>query len=183
MTARRSAVLGLIFCLAAGLLSASRRRDPLTDTEVDQLREAAQAPDVRLRLYVKFTRARMVVIEQLRGDPKLAENRGKRIHDLLEDLSLLEGELNDNMSNYAGYDVRKALKEIVELDAELQLKLRSLKEASDDAAVKESGDYRFALQDTIESVNDNADSAREMLDEQNKLAKEKKLKKSEPLMK
>ncbi|HUR37616.1 MAG TPA: hypothetical protein VM009_07345, partial [Terriglobales bacterium] len=47
------------------------RRDPLTETEVDQLREVTQEPIKRIKLIVKFARARMLAMEQLRSDPKL----------------------------------------------------------------------------------------------------------------
>ena len=77
-----------------------RERDPLTEKEVDQLRETAIEPEKRLKLMVEFTRARMVAIEQLRSDPKLAKERGQRTHDLLEDIATLVDEIDDNVENY-----------------------------------------------------------------------------------
>jgi uncharacterized coiled-coil DUF342 family protein len=154
---------------------AQRRRDPLTDAEVDQLREQAQNPEDRLKLWVKFTRARIVAMDQLRGDPKLAAERPQRIHDLIEDLGEMVGEIDDNMSTYAKdrWDIRKELKEIVEMTSELEVKLRSLKEATDPESVKELPTYRFVLQDTTEAVKNLADDARDALDQQNEQAKEK----------
>ncbi len=169
-----AAALLLIF---AATFAAARRRDPLTDAEVDQLREAAHTPEQRIHLYVKFTRARMTAIEQLRGDPKLAADRGRRIHALLEDLTVLLNEIGDNIDNYAGWDMRKPLKEVIEMDAEFQVKLRSIKEATDAATQAEMADYKFALEDAIDAVNADAESSRQALEEQNQLAKEKKLKK------
>ena len=176
MNVRSIIAVSLLLAFAA-TFAAARRRDPLTDTEVDLLREAAQTPELRIHLYVKFTRARMAAIEQLRGDPKLADGRGKRIHDLLEDITLLLDEIGTNLDNYAGWDMRKSLKEVVEMDAEFQVKLRSLKEATDAASRAELPDYRFVLDDAIDAVNTDADASRQALDEQNQLAKEKKLKK------
>ena len=72
-------------CLAATSFAGKLRRDPLTPDETDQLREQAQEPVKRLRLYIKFAGARIMAIEQLRSDPKLAAGRGQKIHDLLED--------------------------------------------------------------------------------------------------
>src|SRR5947209_18178955 len=72
-------------------------RDPLTDKEVDQLRETAIEPEKRLKLMVEFTRARMLAIDQLRSDPKMGKDRGKRMHDLLEDIATLIDEIDDNV--------------------------------------------------------------------------------------
>ena len=172
--------LAWFLVLAAIAVAAQRsRRDPLNDDEIDQLREAAQDSQQRMHLYVKFTRARMTAIEQLRGDPTLAEGRGARIHDLLADLTVLLDEISDNLDAYSDkqQDMRKAVKEIIEMDTEFQVKLRAIREATDDAATKEMKDYQFALQDAIEAVNQSADNARDVMEEQNKLAKEKKFKK------
>jgi hypothetical protein len=155
-----------------------RERDPLTDKETDQLRESAIEPEKRLKLYVEFTRARMTAIDQLRSDPKLAKDRGKRMHDLLEDIATLVDEIDDNVENYdeRSADLRKPLKELVQMDSEFQLKLRELKAAADDPKnASEASDYSFALQDAIDSVNTSAESSRKLLEEQNvKFAKKKK---------
>ena len=45
-------------------------RDPLTDAEVDQMREAADFPNKRLELLVKFARERVFEIEARRANPK-----------------------------------------------------------------------------------------------------------------
>jgi len=54
---------------------AERKRDPLTPPEVDQLRETALEPELRLKLYIKFARVRLASLEQVRSDPKI-KNRG-----------------------------------------------------------------------------------------------------------
>ena len=164
-----------MLALASLAAHAQKRRDPLTDDEVDQLREQAQNPEDRLKFWVKFTRARIAAMDQLRGDPKLAADRPQRIHDLLADLGDMTGEIDDNMSMYAKdrWDIRKPLKDIVELADELQVKLRSLKEATDPESVKEGKTYRFVLQDTTEEVKNLGDDARELLEQQNEQAKEK----------
>jgi hypothetical protein len=155
-----------------------RERDPLTDKEVDQLRESAIEPEKRLKLYVEFTRARMTAIDQLRSDPKLAKDRGKRMHDLLEDIATLVDEIDDNVENYdeRNADLRKPLKELVQMDSEFQLKLRELKAAAEDPKnSSEASDYSFAVQDAIDSVNTSSESSRKLLEEQNvKFAKKKK---------
>ena len=162
----------LVVLLSLAVMGAAgRRRDPLTDEETEQLREVALEPIKRLRLYIKFSRARMMALEQTRSDPKLAEDRSKHLHDLLEDLGNIVDEMDDNVQSYDKQraDLRKPLKEVIEADSELQMKLRALKEraTNDAAAAKEMRAYAFALENTIESVNASADGAREVLNAQN----------------
>jgi uncharacterized coiled-coil DUF342 family protein len=178
MMLKNSHVFAIIFALISfGSLftAAQKRRDPLTDDEIDQLREQAQNPEDRLKLWVKFTQVRIAAMDQLRGDPKLAADRPQRIHNVLQDLGDMVDEIDDNMGMYAKdrWDIRKELKEIVELSSELQVKLRGLKDATDSQSANEARTYRFVLQDTSEAVNNLADDARDLLDQQNEQAKEK----------
>ena len=178
MRTRLFAYLMLTLLIALPVRAQVRDRDPLTEKEVDQLRETAIEPEKRLKLMVEFTKARMVAIEQLRTDPKLAKDRGQKIHDLLEDLASLVDEVDDNIENYSqrSADLRKPLKQVVEMDSDFQGKLRELKAASEDAKnVDEASDYKFSLEDAIDSVNRSAEATRKLLEEQNvKFAKKKK---------
>ena len=168
------------FLFVVSLAYAQHKRDPLTEPEVDQLRETAQEPDKRLKLMVKFARSRMLAIDQLRSDPKLAQGRGERIHDLLEDFMNLMDEIDDNVDNYSGKqsDIRKSLKELVEADNEFQLKLRTLRDAAknDTKIADEAKEYEFVLDNTLEAVNQSVDSARKTLDDQNEQFSKKKKK-------
>jgi hypothetical protein len=156
-----------VVLLTTPALAASR--DPLSPAETDQLRDLAQEPDKRIRLYVKFARARMATLDQLRADPRFSEERGERVHDLLEDFTLLIDELDRNMNMYADRkeDIRKSLKDVIEADTGFQLSLRTIKDAptTDSAAAKEAKKYDFALQNAIEAVNSSMDSARALIDE------------------
>ena len=49
---------------------AAQKRDPLTEKEVDQMRESADWPDKRIELMVKFARERMTAIDQLQANRK-----------------------------------------------------------------------------------------------------------------
>src|SRR5262249_6965230 len=111
MNKRIPVVLATLVVLVATSYAGKVRRDPLTAPETDELREVAQEPVKRLKLYVKYGQARMTAIEQLRSDPKLAEDRGRQIHDLLEDFTNIVDELDDNVDMYheRGSDLRKPL--------------------------------------------------------------------------
>jgi hypothetical protein len=167
----------LLVTLAVPLLAQlPRGRDPLNDKEADDLREAAQEPEKRLKLMVQFARARLQSIEQLRGDASMSAGRGSQIHDLLEDFTELVDELDDNIDDFADrhMDERKGLKAVVEGATEFQLKLRALKEQS---TGKEAAEYAFALQNATDAVNSDLDNARQTLAEQETEFKEAKKKK------
>lgn len=177
MRMRSLALIAVLIVTSAPLWSQIHDRDPLTDAEVDQLRETAIEPEKRLKLMVEFTKARMTSLEQVRTDPK-AKDRGKRMHDLLEDISTLVDEIDDNVDDYneRSADLRKPLKQVVEMDSDFQTKLHELKNTENDPKnIDEASDYKFALDDAIESIDQSATANRKLLDEQNvKFAKKKK---------
>ncbi len=167
--------IGLIVLLLVTAAAAQKQlhHDPLTDAEADEMREVAQEPEKRLKLVVKFAQARLQAIEQLRGDPKMAEGRGKQIHDLLSDFAELVDEIGDNEDMYARQkaDISKPIGQVIIALSDFQLKLRALKEAAADPKnAAEAKQYEFALQDAIEAVDSNQQDSRELLDQ---LAKEK----------
>ncbi len=165
----------LMSSLVAPVVGQTRDRDPLTDAEVDQMREAADYPNKRLELMVHFAKERMGMIGVLRGDPPSA-TRPKQIHDYLQDFIALLDETDDNIDMYASHhsDLRKGLKLLIEANSEWQLQLRELKEKSPSEELQQ---YSFVLSNAVDSVADSAKNARETLEEQNKLAAEKKLNK------
>src|SRR5271169_6455922 len=88
--------------LAILLLStawAQRRHDPLNPLEVDQLRDAAQNPIERLKLYVQFARARLASLDQMRAEPKITD-RARQTRDRLQDFLDVYDELNDNIDTF-----------------------------------------------------------------------------------
>jgi hypothetical protein len=157
--------------LLLSTIASARRRDPLTEAEADQLRQAALEPYQRLKLFIKFTDARLESIDQLRADPKQADGRGKKIHNLLEDFTALMDEVNDNLDQYQGRpltkedrkDFHKGLKEVIAACDKWEAHLKSLQTSTetDPQAQKESQDYRFALQDAQDAVKSSAEMARE----------------------
>ena len=166
----RIVILALLFFLALPLSAQLGGREPLDETEINKLREVAQEPYKRLKLLVEFARARLASIDQLRGDPHLAADRGTKIHDLLEDFTKLVDEFGDNLDDYAARkeDLRKPLKTVIDGDTEFQLKLKTLKEQAAGAGAKagtETGDYSFALQNAIEAVDMSLDDSRKLLTE------------------
>jgi hypothetical protein len=159
-------------------VSAQKHRDPLTQQEIEKVRDTSWEPKQRLPLYVEFARARLVKLELARSDPKTA-NRAKQTHDLLDDFQLLYDELNDNIDTYVERkdDIRKPLKLIIEADTEFQAKLRALKEAAD-VPPAEAQQYEFVLTNAIETVDGSVDDHRKLLEDQEEAAKHKRLNKN-----
>jgi len=154
---------------------AQRRHDPLTQPEIDKIRDASWEPKERLTLYVEFTRARLVKLEEMRNDPK-TKNRAQQTHDLLDDFQLLYDELNDNIDTYVDRkdDIRKPLKLVIQADVEFQAKLRALKEAAD-VPKAEAQEYEFVLSNALETVDSASEDHKKTLEEQEDAAKHKKL--------
>src|SRR5437667_12255211 len=98
MTARplRRLVGWSLLLMIAAMAAGERRRDPLTQAEIDQVRDASWEPQQRLGLYMKFARARLVALEQMRNDPK-TKDRAAQTHDKLDDFLLIYDELNDKI--------------------------------------------------------------------------------------
>ena len=166
------ACCSLLLLLSSGL--AQQKRDPLTDAEVDQLRDTALEPDFRLKLYVTFARARLTALEQARSDPKTT-NRGLATHDGLQNFLDVYDELNENIDTYVDRksDLRKVLKAVIDGDTEFQAKLRALR---DDATAKkeEMQQYEFLLSNALDTLDSSAQDHRQLLIEQQEAAKHKK---------
>ncbi|MFZ0808384.1 MAG: hypothetical protein WAN03_19485 [Candidatus Sulfotelmatobacter sp.] len=161
--------------LSASVAAAQRHRDPLTQPEIDQVRDASWEPQQRLSLYVQFARARLSKLEQVRSDPKITD-RPRQTHDLLDDFQLLYDELNDNIDTYIDRkdDIRKPLKLVIAADTEFQATLRALKDAAD-VKPAEYREYEFVLTNAIDTVDTSADEHRKILEDQEDAAKHKKL--------
>jgi len=161
--------------ILAAWVPAQRRHDPLFPAEVDQLRDTAQEPEMRLKLYVQFARARLDAVAQARIDPKVTD-KAEAIHDRLQDFVDVYDELNDNVDTFADRrdDIRKVLKTIIEADTEFQAKLRAVKDSAS-APSAEAKEYEFVLSNAVDAVDSSAKDHRDLLNEQEDLAKQKRL--------
>jgi hypothetical protein len=162
----------LLLFVATGF--AQKKRDPLSDLEVDKIRDAAQTPDVRLKLYIEFARTRLDKAEQARTDTK-ATDRDQQISDALQDFIDIYDELNDNVDTFAdrGDDIRKAVKPVIEADTEFGSKLRAFK-LSLAHSREEAAKYDFLTGSALQAVDDGAKEHRDLLAEQEQTFKDKK---------
>jgi len=166
-------LLPTVLLLACSFAVAQRHNDPLTPAEIDQLRDTAQDPEMRLKFFVQFTRARLDAVIQAQTDPKVTD-RPQAIHDKLQDFLDIYDELDENVDTFADRknDIRKPLKLVITADTEFQAKLRTFKDAN---AKDESREYEFLLSNALDAVNNGLQDHRQLLTEQEEAAKNKKL--------
>jgi hypothetical protein len=160
--------------LLLSTLWAQRRRDPLNPLEQDQLRDAAQEPSERLKLYIQFSRTRLTSLEQVRSDPKVAD-RAEQTRDRLQDFLDVYDEMNDNIDTFVERkaDLRRPLKGVIEADTEFQAKLRALR-SSADPKKDEARTYDFLLTSVLDTVDSSVQDHRQLLSEQEEAFKHKK---------
>jgi hypothetical protein len=173
MISRRLAIL-LALLMAISALAQKQRRDPLTDPEIEKVRDSAQLPDVRLKLYIEFARARLEKLQQVRSDPKVTD-REQQTREALQDFVDVYDELDENVDTFAdrGEDIRKALKAVIEADTEFGSKLRAFK-SSLAKNPNETRDDEFLMNSAVEAVDAGAKDHRDLLAEQEESFKHKK---------
>ncbi len=164
----------ILLLLVSGAAAQQHHRDPLSDLEIDKLRDAAQLPEVRLKLYVEFARVRLDKLQQVRADAK-APDRQQKTREALQDFLDVYDELNTNVDTFADRrdDLRKALKPVIEADTEFGSKLRAFKSALA-GAPKEADGYGFLLGSALDTVDSAAKDHRGLLAEQEEAFKHKK---------
>jgi hypothetical protein len=164
----------LLWLMAAAPGWAQHRRDPFTQPEIDQIRDTSWEPQLRLALYVKFARERLVGLEQMRSDPK-TKDRAQQTHDHLDDFLLIYDELNDNIETYIDRknDIRKPLKVIIDADTEFQAKLLALRDAAG-VQPEEAKQYEFILSNALDTLDSSAPDHRKTLLDQEEAAKHRK---------
>jgi hypothetical protein len=147
-------LLSLLFAAAlAPRLLAQSGNDPLTEDEVQQIRDNKTNPNERIKLYIKFVDQRLDSIRQLAG-PKSPDERGQ-VRDKLEEFTRLCDELQDNLDTFdsAHADIRKSLKELVSDSARWP---DALKAAGADPS------YDFSLKTALEAAQSAADEGRQL---------------------
>jgi len=148
----------LMLFLAAVPMWPQSQQDPLTDRETEQIREYADRPPERIKLYLKFIEQRTSAIHQLSTDAR-DRGHGTRLRILIEEFTRLVDELQDNLDVYSKThaDVRKTLKEVIETSGKWPV---VLKEAPPDRA------YDFSRKTALDAADSANDEARKMLAEQ-----------------
>jgi hypothetical protein len=166
------AITGALLLLAIAPAFAQSKKDPLTDQQIEDVREAGDQPLQRIKLFVGYVDDRAKGIHTLNADP-IAQNKNVRLHNLMEEFTRLSDELQDNMDNFDQQhaDLRKVLKEIVDKTGEWGTILNE---------PKPSSQYDFSRKTAIDANQSAHETATQMLaDEINYFAEQKKKEKEQ----
>ena len=168
------AFIAILLLVPLTTLAQRQKRDPLSDLEVDKLRDAAQTPDVRLKLYIEFARTRLDHLQQAKADTKAAD-RDQQMQDALQDFIDIFDELDDNGDTFDDRDddLRKPLKPVIEADTEFGSKLRAFR-SSLASSREEFAKFDFLVGSALQAVDDGAKDHRSLLAEQEEKFKNKK---------
>ena len=152
------ATILICLLLAAPLSAQKEKREPLTEAQVEQIREAGIYPDERVNLYTKFLNEHADVLKGLTSRAKSAA-RSRRLDDELQDFTALMDEFGANLDVFSDRhaDIRKSLKPLSEATERWLAILRALP--------GEPG-FDLARKEAIESGEDLADQATRLLREQ-----------------
>ena len=155
---RYPAALLVLLLIAAPLFAQKDKREPLTEAEIEQIREAGNLPNERVNLYTKFLNEHADTIKSLTARKK-NDARAQHLDNELQDFTALMDELGSNLDTYSyrHADIRKALKPLSEsTDRWLGILRALIGEPTFDVSRKEA----------IESGEDLADEAKRLLTEQ-----------------
>ncbi len=163
---RKLLIWGVCLLLLTGGALAQSRKDPLTEKQIEEVREAGDEPLIRIKLFVGYVEDRANAIQAIEKDIH-AQNRDARLHTLMDEFTRLADDLQDNLDafNQDHADLRKPLKELVE-------KSTAWTGILNDA--KPSPQYDFVRKTALDANGSVHDAAKQMLAEQETYFAEKK---------
>ena len=146
-----------LFAVAAPL-RAQQNDSTLTQSEIDQVREARYYPEDCVLLFVKFLDLRTQELQDLYAHPR-RPGREQDAHDLFEQITSIADELDDNLDDYGPrhVDIRRALPKILTAIDRWSAALNALPE--DDA-------YAIARKLALESLRDLRESTTQLAADQ-----------------
>ena len=137
---------------------AQRGEAPLTEGEIEQLRDSAYIANDRVMVFIKLIDVRIKALQDMYSKPR-RPGREEDTHDLLEQFSSLADELSDNLDDYGPRhrDIRKALPKLIEASERWATAIKS--PPNNDA-------YNVSRKIALESVHDLRDQANELTEDQ-----------------
>jgi len=144
--------------VSPGAIAQKDHHDPLTEVQVEKIREAGIYPNERIKLYVEYVGDHVNAVKGLTNRSK-SDARARRLDNELHDVATLMDELGSNLDEYSDRhaDVRGALKTLADESQHWLIILKAL-----------AGESQFDLsrKEAIEAGEDLTDQAQRLLREQ-----------------
>jgi len=151
-------LLGTAGFIAPFAVAQKDHHDPLTEEQVEKIREAGIYPNERLKLYIEYVSGHVSTVKSLTNRGK-SDARAMHLDNELQDVASLMDELGSNLDEYSDRhaDIRLALKALAEDSQHWLITLKAL-----------AGEDRFDLsrKEAIEAGEDLADQSQRLLREQ-----------------
>jgi len=140
------------------LLPAFQREDPLSQKEIEELRDTNRLPNERVMAFIKFMDERTESIRKLTTGPR-RPGREQDIHDTLEQFTAIADNLEDNLNEYGPRhrDIRKALPKLLRA---IDRWSSVIKSPPDDDA------YNISRKLALESIRDLREDTEHLIEDQ-----------------
>jgi hypothetical protein len=160
MCRRSLLAAALLFSALSSPAWAQRGQASLSEGEIEQVREAAYIANDRVMVFIKLMDVRMKALEDLYAKPR-RPGREQDTHDLFQQIGSIADELDDNLADYSPRhrDVRKALPKLVEATERWATVSRT---------PPDNSNYNVVRRIALESIQDLNETAKAMIEEQNK---------------
>ncbi len=154
-----SLILSALAFTACCASAQKQHHDPLTEAQVDKIREAGIDPNQRIRLYTEYLNDHVNAVRAL-TNRRASPARAIRLDQELQDVATLMDEIGSNLDEYSERhaDMRNALKILSEQSQRWVSSLRAL--------AGEEG-FELSRKEAIEAGQDLADQAQRLSTEQN----------------
>jgi hypothetical protein len=155
---RAALLFAAVFLVIAPIGHAQRAKDPLTRDQEEQVRNVADQPNERVKLFITFIEERTAAIHHSVVRPE-TQHPSVEIHDELAAFTSLVDELQDNLDAYdeSHSDIRKSLKFLLEHMAKWPAALQE---------PPSSPEYDFARKSASDAVDNTKQAATELLKSQ-----------------
>ncbi len=132
--------------------------DPLSQKEIEELRDTNRLPNERVMAFIRFMDERTETIRKLTTGPR-RPGREQDIHDMLEQFTAIADNLEDNLNEYGPRhrDIRKSLPKLLRA---IDRWSSVIKSPPDDDA------YNISRKLSLESIRDLREDAEHLIEDQ-----------------
>ena len=156
----RTSIVLLLLCgwIQAGRGVAQSTDSAMSESEIDQLRDAAYVPADRIAVFIKLLDTRAANLQTLVAKPR-RPGREEDVHEILQQFASIVDELNDNLDDYGPRhrDLRKQLPKLLEATDRWSTALRS---------PADSEVYKVSRSLALEGVEDAREETKKLIEEQ-----------------